>query len=166
MGNLWSQQSKKLIILRGLPGSGKSTLANQLNETYDNKAIIYSTDDFFISNGEFKLDLRKIKEAHTWNLERTIEAMKNNNNVIILNNCNAKKWEAKSYVEAAALNNYSIDIQEPNTSWKFDVDELVKRSNSRHSPKFIKKMKDEWEDDFTILNILNSEKPKNKYKLQ
>lgn len=164
MGNLWSQPQKRLIILRGLPGSGKSTLAKQLNETYGGKALIYSTDDYFISDGKYKLNLKKIKDAHIWNQERTEEAMKKDHGLIIINNCNARVWEAKPYVESAIKYNYTIEIMEPNTEWKNDIPELIKKADSRYSPKFIKQMNSEWDDDCTIKNILNSIEPWNKLK--
>jgi predicted kinase len=159
MGISWSQPTKRLIVLRGLPGSGKSTLATQLNETYGGEGLIYSTDDFFIESGKYNLNMKKIKDAHMWNQKRTVDAMKEDSNLIIINNCNARLWEVRPYIEAAVKYNYTIDIHEPNTAWKNDTDELLQKSNGRHNLKYIKRMKAEWDDDFTIKNILASEAP-------
>ena len=55
---------KTLILLRGLPGSGKSTLAKQLvNKDYAHK----EADMFFVdSEGNYKFEPSKIKDAHAW----------------------------------------------------------------------------------------------------
>jgi adenylate kinase family enzyme len=43
--------------MRGLPGSGKSTLAKVLAGEH---GLVYSTDDFFIQNGEYKFDSKML----------------------------------------------------------------------------------------------------------
>jgi adenylate kinase family enzyme len=59
--------------MRGVPGSGKSTKAKQLAGI---KGLIYSTDDFFMKNGDYVYDPSKIGEYHDRNLERTVKSMK------------------------------------------------------------------------------------------
>lgn len=58
---------KQLILIRGLPGSGKSTLAKKLA---GQGGVIYSTDDFFMKNGEYIYDVKMIGEYHNKNFER------------------------------------------------------------------------------------------------
>ena len=153
-------QTKRLIIIRGLPGSGKAVLASQLKDTYGQDSVVYSTDDYFIDpTGEYKLKLNRIKVAHLWNQNRTMEAMKEGKNTIIINNCNARKWEAKPYVETAIKFGYTVEIQEPNTAWKRNIPELINRSNGRYSPKFVHKMNSEWDTEFTVESILASTAP-------
>lgn len=48
---------KKLVIMRGLPGSGKSTLAKKIA---GNSGVVYSTDDFFMVNGQYVYDSKMI----------------------------------------------------------------------------------------------------------
>lgn len=163
MGNYWFYpvtDSKRLIIVRGLPGSGKSMLSDQLKDTYGGDSVIYSTDDYFLDDsGEYKLKLNRIKVAHLWNQNRTVDAMKEGKKTIIINNCNVRRWEAKPYVQAAVKFGYAVEILEPNTVWKNDVNELINRSNGRYSPKFVIKMKDEWDTNFTVESILASVPP-------
>lgn len=51
--------------MRGVPGSGKSTKAKQLAGI---KGLVYSTDDFFMKNGDYVYDPSKIGEYHDKNL--------------------------------------------------------------------------------------------------
>ena len=43
--------------MRGLPGSGKSTLAKKIA---GNAGVVYSTDDFFMVNGQYMYDPKMI----------------------------------------------------------------------------------------------------------
>lgn len=43
--------------MRGVPGSGKSTKAKKLAGS---NGVIYSTDDFFMKNGEYIYDVKFI----------------------------------------------------------------------------------------------------------
>ena len=43
--------------MRGLPGSGKSTLARKIA---DKTGLVYSTDDFFMINGEYVFEPKMI----------------------------------------------------------------------------------------------------------
>jgi len=100
MGNFgFGSREKTIIILRGLPGSGKTTLANQLCKR---RGVVYSTNDYFTNdNGDYKFRPYKLKEAHLWNQQRTAAAMEKGVNLIVINNINIRKWEAKPYVKMA-----------------------------------------------------------------
>lgn len=75
--------------MRGLPGSGKSTAARKIAGQL---GVIYSTDDFFMVKGSYVYDPSKIGEYHERNLERTIQAMKDNIKLIVIDNTNIKLW--------------------------------------------------------------------------
>jgi adenylate kinase family enzyme len=47
--------------MRGVPGSGKSTKAKKLAGS---NGVIYSTDDFFMKNGEYVYDVKFIGDYH------------------------------------------------------------------------------------------------------
>ena len=50
----------KIWIYRGVPGSGKTTHSKKQHP----KAKRFSTDDFFMVNGEYRFDPSKLGEAH------------------------------------------------------------------------------------------------------
>ena len=157
MGNFLGK-SKKLVILRGLPGSGKTTLANNLTR---NIGVVYSSDDFFMENGEYKFQAKKLKDSHIWNQKRTEEAMKRGEGLIVIDNTNVRKWEAKPYVKLGVKNGYDVIFREPETPWKFNLEELSRRDTHGVPEKVIERMLDQWENDFTVDNVLNSKAPWN-----
>ncbi|KAM6097990.1 NEDD4-binding protein 2-like 1 isoform 1-T1 [Theristicus caerulescens] len=148
----------RLVLLRGLPGSGKSTLARRLKRDYPS-AVVLSTDDFFIKNGVYVFEPDFLEDAHKWNQNRAHKAMKNGKSPVIIDNTNIHAWEMKPYVMMARENRYEVVFQEPDTPWKFNVQELTRR-NIHHVPRQkIQRMKDEYEHNVTFHSVLRSEKP-------
>ena len=148
-----NQGDKVFYILRGISGSGKSTLAHQIGEG----GLVLSTDEFWGPNYEF--DLRRLREAHEWNKQRAFEAMRQGVTPLVLDNTNCSAYEARPYVEEALRCGYSIDVKEPSTPWKFDLDELVKRNTHGVGPEAIQDMLNRWDTDFSTEAILNSKAP-------
>ena len=137
---------KVLWILRGLPGSGKSTLAKEIGKG----GVVFASDDFFMVNDEYRYDQKFIGEAHIWNQSRVRRAMRNGVSPIVVDNTNIVWSHIKPYAALASENGYAISYAEPNTPWKFDVDELAKR-NSHGVPKdVIQGMVDKWQPTETL----------------
>ena len=98
---------KVLYIVRGVPGSGKSTFAKSLGGTH------FEADMFFMKDGEYKLDMLKIKEAHKWCQDSVNTAMILNNtaglnSTIVVSNTFTQEWEIKPYFEMAELHGYKV----------------------------------------------------------
>ncbi|XP_056184676.1 NEDD4-binding protein 2-like 1 isoform X3 [Falco biarmicus] len=149
---------RRLVLLRGLPGAGKSTLARQLKHDYPS-AVVLSTDDFFIKNGVYVFEPDFLEDAHKWNQKRARKAMKNGKSPVIVDNTNIHAWEMKPYVMMARENRYEVIFQEPDTPWKFNVQELTRR-NIHHVPRQkIQQMKEQYEHNVTFHSVLWSEKP-------
>ena len=131
-----------VVIVRGLPGSGKSTIAKQ---KYPD-AIHLSTDDrVTCRNGNYLWNTSTIRMSHELNQALCKTAIEIGHEVIVVDNTNTTYKEMKPYVELARKNNYGVEILEPETEWKFDVDECHKR-NTHNVPKAsIQKMKDRWQ---------------------
>ena len=103
-------QSKNLILLRGLPGSGKSTLALLLSE--NGKYPIYSVDDYFTNEitNEYVFDYKENYLAYKLCEENTELSMKNEVSKIFVHNTFTIDWELEPYFKLAAKYNYQLHI--------------------------------------------------------
>ncbi|CAK7320652.1 NEDD4-binding protein 2-like 1 [Vulpes lagopus] len=150
---------KHLYLLRGLPGSGKTTLARQLQHDFP-RALIFSTDDFFFrEDGAYEFNPDFLEEAHEWNQKRARKAMRNGISPIIIDNTNLHAWEMKPYAVMALENNYEVIFREPDTRWKFNVQELARRNIHGVPREKIHRMKERYEHDVTFHSVLHAEKP-------
>jgi predicted kinase len=100
---------KNLYLLRGLPGSGKSTLAREIGDGF------VEADMFFISDGEYKFDGSKIKDAHAWCKSTVREWMEINSNTwgieyanIAVSNTFTQEWEMEDYYRLAKEYGYKV----------------------------------------------------------
>lgn len=126
-----------LFIMMGCPGSGKSTLAKKLAEQH--KAIICSADDYHMVNGEYKWHFSKVAYAHGKCQSKALMGMCDKVNVVV-DNTNTSAKETAPYVEAALKAGYDIQYVEPDTEWRYDVDELVVRNTHNVPRASIEKM--------------------------
>jgi predicted kinase len=148
----YSESFKKIMyITRGISGSGKSTLVKTLAPP-DN---IFSTDDLFMINGEYKFDPKKLGEYHKLNKIRVEEAMKKGISPIVVDNTNTQAWEIKPYVNLADQYGYEIELKEPDTSWRFDAKELAKKNTHGVPEEAIKRMIDRYQHDLSVDDIRN-----------
>jgi tRNA uridine 5-carbamoylmethylation protein Kti12 len=98
---------KELFLMRGYPGSGKSTTARQLAQLFGSSAVVYSTDDFFHTDGNpnnedsYQFDVSKLADYHSQNIARTIQAMKDEIRLVIVDNTNLTLLNMQPYVQAA-----------------------------------------------------------------
>ncbi|KXJ22434.1 NEDD4-binding protein 2 [Exaiptasia diaphana] len=143
---------KVIVIMRGLPGSGKSSFARAIK----GNGVIYSTDDYFMRNGQYQFDIAYLGEAHEWNQIRAREAMKSGISPVIIDNTNIQAWQMKPYVSMAQRLGYEIILKEPDTSWKWDAKELFKRNQHGVSLSQIKNLMERYEHDLTTEHILKS----------
>jgi|TARA_Y100000310_G_scaffold240081_1_gene243872 uridine kinase len=108
----------KLVLVRGLPGSGKTTLAEILN--FNEDAIMFSTDDLFMVDGEYKFDASKLSEYHKTNIDNVRQEMQKvkdghlysipcfSCNVIIVHNTFTQEWEMEPYYELAKKYGWAV----------------------------------------------------------
>jgi len=140
---------KRLILMHGLPGSGKSTLANEILKN-EGPGVILSTDDLFMDrdNKEYLWSRGALNKAHFLNQLKCRAAMEKNIPLIIIDNTNLtwKEISEYTYHNHSQQDKYLIEIREPNTYWKYNVDECAQR-NSHAVPKAtIKKMLERKQD--------------------
>jgi predicted kinase len=98
---------KILYIVRGVPGSGKSTLAKMLvgDKDYCHK----EADMYFVdSDGNYKFNPTKLKEAHNWCREEIEFVMKYEHSPVVVSNTFTQEWEMDAYYELAKQYGYRV----------------------------------------------------------
>uniref|UniRef100_A0A8C3QZV8 NEDD4-binding protein 2-like 1 n=1 Tax=Cyanoderma ruficeps TaxID=181631 RepID=A0A8C3QZV8_9PASS len=158
----WPVSSRTLICSPWYPQPAGALLGDtrpvQLKRDHPS-AVVLSTDDFFVENGVYVFEPDFLEDAHKWNQKRARKAMKNGKSPVIIDNTNIHAWEMKPYVMMAHENRYEVTFQEPDTPWKFNVQELTRR-NIHHVPREkIQRMKEQYEHNVTFHSVLRSEKP-------
>ena len=156
---LWTihawKSGNELILMRGLPGSGKSTTARKLAGDFGQ---VFSTDDYFVdAAGNYNWDGNKLGIAHDWNQRRSLAAMHAGIPKVVIDNTHTTLREMRSYlphINLARRLGYTVRIAEPETSWKFDIDELVEL-NTHNVPKAaIQKMLNRYIRDVKVEDII------------
>lgn len=87
---------QQVIILSGISGSGKSTYAKMLQLDLVNAQIV-SADNYFMVDGEYKFDPRKLGEAHSSCLRAFIEHLSSWQQTVIVDNTNTTVLEIAPY---------------------------------------------------------------------
>jgi NEDD4-binding protein 2 len=147
--------------MRGVSGSGKSTLAEKICAE-QSFAVIVSTDDFFMVEGVYKFDPKKLGEYHAANVRRTEDAMVERCPCVIVDNTNTQAWEMKPYVELAMTHGYSVKIVEPEpVSFEELMARQAKRADQNKSlpAEVVQRMLDRFEHNVTVETILASKRP-------
>ena len=125
---------KNIILLRGLPGSGKSTLAKLLvDKDYCHK----EADMFFVdSDGNYKFNPSKIKDAHHWCQDEVEFLMKYEHSPVVVSNTFSEEWEMDAYYKLAEKFGYIVTSiiteNRPGSKSVHDVpQESINRMNNR-----------------------------------
>ncbi len=144
------EYGKVLTILRGISGSGKTFLANKLDVDIRwggvGPVVHCSADHYFLDeNLNYKFNPTKLGEAHAYCRGRVSGAMSANAPAIIVDNTNTTSREWAPYLLLAKKFGYQVEFKEPDTPWKFDVDELTKRNTHGVPRETIEKMLKRWE---------------------
>jgi len=152
--------NKEFILLRGLPGSGKSTLATQLAGDTGQQ---FAADDYFMDEqGNYNWSGDKVSEAHQWNHRRILNAIDQGVSPVIMDNTNVSKWDlkqAKPLVEYAESKGYNVRIEQAQTPWAFDVNELAKRNTHKVPLEAIQAKLNKWYPNPTVEDIRNGFEP-------
>jgi len=105
---------KKVIIMVGLPGSGKSTKALEIkySESYNgNNCIIHSTDDYFMKDGKYTFDPTQLHVNHQKNISAFEYSLKDNTDIVIVDNTNLFRKHRHTYAQFAAKYEYSVEYE-------------------------------------------------------
>lgn len=123
--------TKRMIIMRGLPGSGKSHWAvKNAIELFGDRVTYCSSDLFFYvqlrndldlerdcrfaapEDLEYIFDPRKLGESHASCLEDVIGALRNEIPIVVIDNTHSRLWEYENFIELAKLAGYEFEIRE------------------------------------------------------
>lgn len=150
-----NNNSRILLIMRGLPGSGKSTYANKVVETCLRSgfsAIICSTDNYFIhADGTYIFDKSKLGNYHKQNIETASYFMRSGYHVVVIDNTNTTWKEIEPYVKIGKSSGYQCIIKESGTEWASIPEECFNRNSHNVPMESIKAMADRWEPTDKIL---------------
>ncbi len=133
---------RTLYIVRGLPGSGKSTLGAQIAAQ---KRCPYVEVDMYMSDskGNYAFNKNKLKTAQRWCKKQAVEALKLQGAVVI-SNTSATLRTLLPYFMIAYRFRAMIIIKEPNTPWRWDVEECERRNKHNVNIDTIRKYKSQW----------------------
>ena len=100
--------------------------------------------------GEYRYDPAMKGHAHLWNQGRARKAMAAGTTPIVIDNTNLVWSDISPYAKMARENGYEVSYAEPDTPWKFDVDELFKRNTHGVPRDAIQRMLDRWQPTETL----------------
>lgn len=144
--------------MRGLPGSGKSTLAHDIQRKYGfEHCVICSTDDLFIQNGVYIFNPKRLGINHKINVANVEKSMKLDTQAIIVDNTNTTYQEMKPYVALALQYGYAVNVLEPFTPWKYDLEACAEKNSHGVQLDRITKMKERWAESAFIQGCLIGE---------
>jgi predicted kinase len=112
--------SKNVYILRGWPGSGKSTICEQLRREHP-RLVVCSADHYFLTNGQYVFDVKRLGEAHATCKNKFIKALVKGEAHVAVDNTNIKWSDVKEYIYLAHLARYKIHFVRSQAPWKFDA---------------------------------------------
>jgi len=158
---------KRMIIVRGLPGSGKSSIAVGLGVFADNVCAI--DDYWFRPDGTYDFNYDHVLKSYEWNQHRVARIMVDIDQrseqldgaegglcktTIVIDNVNITFDEILPYARLAQMYHYSIELMEPQTEWRYDVETCYK--NNAHNVPYstVLRMSREWEPTADIVKRL------------
>ncbi len=104
---------KLAIINHGVPGSGMSTMAAAIQRAChlaNRTCEIFSADDLFMVNGEYKFVGSKLPEYHKNTLGRYVHSMQRHTECVISDNTNIKPEHAQQYRDMAMHGGYKVIV--------------------------------------------------------
>jgi len=90
--------------------------------------IIHSVDNYHIKDGKYIFDVENLRYYHFLNFMASLKSMKAKISPIIIDNTNLFASLCRNYVDAARIYGYEIVVEETQTPWRFDIEELLKRN--------------------------------------
>jgi predicted kinase len=117
---------KKISVMRGIPGSGKSTYARRIQQ--EANAVhqqeqerffllrlalpcqIVSADQFFMENGVYRFDPKKLGDAHRQCMRDFLNLVTQGCEHVIVDNTNLNVEDASPYVAVGEAMGYEVTV--------------------------------------------------------
>lgn len=99
-----------VVINRGISGSGKSTFSRILKSLCDEAGLTFachSTDEYFMVDGKYEFDQKKLGYYHTLNKTAFSKSVEDGIDIVICDNTNLRQREYKPYL--ASANDHKAD---------------------------------------------------------
>jgi len=94
-----SQESRELVLVRGLPGSGKTTMAM---EKFPNHVLL-EADQYFCFGGRYIFKKENLPKAHNWCQKKAMELLEDNHSVVVANTFTTREEMAPYFNIARSL---------------------------------------------------------------
>lgn len=121
---------RKMVLTCGIPGCGKSTLVKKLTSELDPKDfVVCSNDNYFVTkDGRYLWSAVYHDYARQYCQGLAAKAAFDGVPLIIIDNTNLTPKAIRPLILIAKDFGYTVNIVEPDTSWKYDVMECYKRN--------------------------------------
>jgi NEDD4-binding protein 2 len=144
MSDVIKDHGKLLIIMRGVPGSGKSFLAKSLAGKLGGK--VFSTDKILTNSEHYLWSSEMVFEGHRINEELVKHSMSLKEKVIIVDNTNLMPTQTQPYITLSKQFGYAVEVHEPNTPWRYNVQLLLKHGTHPVPEEVITHMVKTWQE--------------------
>ncbi|XP_029015411.1 2',3'-cyclic-nucleotide 3'-phosphodiesterase [Betta splendens] len=139
--------SRALVVLRGLPGSGKSVLAGAIANAYKDNCTVISADDYGVKpeSPETSADGYKALDEATVACCSAKTAL---SVLIVVDDTNHTQDRLLRLEEIAEVHNLVVIFLEPQTEWRGDPAQLMKKTKRGLNEAQLKAMKGQFEEMF------------------
>jgi len=114
-------EQNKVYIMIGLPGSGKSTYI----KTNLNNPVVCSADHFFMTDGKYVFDPKKLGEAHQSCLRNFINSCISRVRTVVVDNTNTTIDQVSPYYSIAKAYGYKVILVKFNVTKEISFERNV-----------------------------------------
>lgn len=144
-----------VVILGGIPGSGKSYTANIIREHFEKtlapegKTITTVSADHFFEDkdGNYNFKPKLLGRAHAQCMSRFKDAIKEQVDMIIVDNTNTQKWEWEKYASLAKEAGYEVKMSRIPCTSEEEFQVFCERQTHGVPEAHLRKMWERWGED-------------------